>query len=347
MKKKEFLEIFKIYHLIKFSQEYLIEIYHPEDKMRCPIHFCLGQEALASCASLFLKKNDYVLSHHRSHGYYLAKKSPLQQMISEFYGKKNGSNFGLAGSQELSYSKNNFHSGTILSGMFSIALGTSYAQKLKKNKDLTMTIIGDGGMEEGIVYETLNLASLHSLPIIFICENNRFSVHTNIKTRTKSMNFEKKVKSFNIKYLKVNDYKIEKIYKKINNAFSDVRKNSRPIFVEIDTMRVCGHVGPENDDLEYSYRNNELSKWKNKNTFKEMKKRLINLFGLKKINQVEKANESKVISAVNFARKQKSISFEKSLNVNFVKSFSKTIKKFSVPNKLFDSDQEDTKLAPY
>ena len=70
--------------------------------MKCPIHFCKGQEALAACLSLFLKKNDYVLSHHRSHGYYIAKKSPIDKMVAEFRGKNTGSNEGLAGSQELS-----------------------------------------------------------------------------------------------------------------------------------------------------------------------------------------------------------------------------------------------------
>ena len=181
MHKNQLIKLYKIFHLIRFSQEYLIKIYHPEDKMRCPIHFCLGQEALAACSSFFLHQNDFVLSHHRSHGYYLAKKCPINDMISEFYGKKNGSNSGLAGSQELSFTKNNFYSGTILSGMFSIALGTAYSQKKNNTKNITMTIIGDGGMEEGIAYETLNLASLHSLPILFVCENNKYSVHTNIK----------------------------------------------------------------------------------------------------------------------------------------------------------------------
>ena len=111
-------------------------------------------------------------------------------MIAEFYGKKSGSNAGLAGSQELSYSKNNFFSGTILSGMFSIALGTAFAQKKQNSKNITATIIGDGGMEEGIVYETLNLASLKSLPILFVCENNRYSVHTHISERTLKFNFK-------------------------------------------------------------------------------------------------------------------------------------------------------------
>jgi TPP-dependent pyruvate/acetoin dehydrogenase alpha subunit len=347
MNKNKLLEIYKNFHLIRFSQQYLMEIYHPENKMRCPIHFCLGQEALASCASILLKKNDFILSHHRSHGYYLAKKSPINKMISEFYGKAEGSNFGLAGSQELSYSKNNFHSGTILSGMFSIALGTSFAQKINKTNDITMTIIGDGGMEEGIVYETLNLASLHSLPIIFICENNQYSVHTNMKDRTKSKNFEKKVKSFDVEYLRINDYRIENIYQKIEKIFFKVRKKSKPIFVEIDTMRTCGHVGPENDDKEFNYRNAELSKWKNKDTAKQFKKSLLKFFSEKLINNIEKKNEKIVKFAVKKAREQKHISFNKSLEVNFIKSYSKIIKKFSKPKTLFDKGQLDTKLAPY
>ncbi len=347
MNKFQLLKIYRTYHLIKFSQEYLISIYHPEDLMRCPIHFCLGQEALASCASLFLKKKDYVLSHHRSHGYYLAKQSPIEKMISEFYGKKDGSNFGLAGSQELSYSKTNFYSGTILSGMFSIALGTSFAQKFNRTNDITMTIIGDGGMEEGIVYETLNLASFHSLPIIFICENNNFSVHTNIKERTNSKNFKQKVKSFGIDYIKIQDYKIEKIFDAIQKAFIKIRKKSKPIFIEIDTMRICGHVGPENDDQEFNYRNSELSKWKNKNTFKDMKLKLTKLFNEKTIKKIEKLNEKKVKLSVIKAKKQKSLSFKESLSLNFIKSYSKIIKKFSNPKRIFEKGQSDTKLAPY
>ena len=347
MNKNQLLHVYKIYHQIKFSQEYLIKIYHPEDKMRCPIHFCLGQEALASCASLFLKKNDYVLSHHRSHGYYLAKKSPLNKMISEFYGTKNGSNFGLAGSQELSYSKNNFYSGTILSGMFAIALGTSFAQKMKNKKDITMTIIGDGGMEEGIVYETLNLASLHSLPIIFICENNNFSVHTNIKHRTKSKNFKDKVESFNIDYIRITDYHINSIFEVVKKAFSKTRNKKKPIFIEIDTMRTCGHVGPENDDLEFNYRSKELHSWKKKDTFKNMRLQLLKFFDEKIINKIDTINENNIKLFVNQARKQKNIDFKKSLEMNFIKSYSKIIKNFSKPKKIFDIGQKDTQLKPY
>ena len=147
--------------------------------------------------------------------------------------------------------------------------GVLFVKHKQNSKNITAAIIGDGGMEEGIVYETLNLASLHKLPIVFICENNNYSVHTNIKTRTKTSNFKNKVKSFDIDYIKISDYKIDKIFNKVNQAFSIVRKKRKPIFIEFDTMRTCSHVGPESDDKEYNYRNRDLLLWKKKNTYKD------------------------------------------------------------------------------
>ena len=344
---KQKLDLYRIFHLIKFSQEYLINIYHPEDKMRCPIHFCLGQEVLAACLYFFLEKKDYLLSHHRSHGYYLAKKCPLDKMIAEFYGKASGSNAGLTGSQELSYPRNYFFSGTILSGMFSIALGTSFSQKISNKKNISVTIIGDGGMEEGIVYETLNLASLKSLPILFICENNRYSVQTNISQRTVTSNFKNKAEAFGIKYLRISEFKPEKIFNKVKETIYYVRNKRKPIFIEFDTMRTCGHVGPEDDDKEFNYRNKDLLRWRKKDSFKILQSEILKNITLDKVNKIKRLNENKVIQAVIKARKDKFLSYKKSIKFNFIKSYSKIIKKFSKPSTNFGEDQKETKLNPY
>ena len=103
-------------------------------------------------------------------------------MVAEFYGKKNGSNGGLAGSQELSDPDTSFYSGTILSGALAMGVGDAFAKKYKNKNFLNVSVIGDGGMEEGIVIESINMASLYNLPVIFICENNIYSTHTHIKT---------------------------------------------------------------------------------------------------------------------------------------------------------------------
>jgi TPP-dependent pyruvate/acetoin dehydrogenase alpha subunit len=345
--KKHELKVLETIYKIQYSQKHLMEIYHPEDLMRCPIHFCLGQELLAASLSPFLRKSDYILSHHRSHGYYIAKGCPVDGMVSEFYGKEGGSNYGLAGSQELSYSKLNFFSGTILSGMFSIALGTAFSQKTSKNKDISITVIGDGGMEEGICYETLNLASLHKLPILFICENNRTSVHTGIKDRTLSSNFKKKVKSFDIEYLHIKSDNLENIFDDISKCVNKVRDKCMPIFVEFETFRISGHVGPENDDEEFHYRDKDLEKWKNSNIFldhiEKIKDKKKQNYLNKKFTTIEKNIKQSVIKA----KKEKEMSFDKSMKLNFIKSFSKKINKFSTPKKNFFGGQKETKLLPY
>tara|TARA_B100001057_G_C22767302_1_gene918183 strand:+ start:246 stop:1304 length:1059 start_codon:yes stop_codon:yes gene_type:complete len=339
-------KILETIYKIQFSQKYLMDIYHPEDLMRCPIHFCLGQELLASCLSPFLRKKDYILSHHRSHAYYLSKGCPLDGMVSEFYGKKSGSNFGLAGSQELSFSKLNFYSGTILSGMFSIALGTSFSQKFLKSKNISITVIGDGGMEEGIVYETLNLASLHKLPILFICENNRFSVHTRMKERTLSTKFKNKIEAFDIEYHHIKSNNLKDIFDNIHRCVQSVRSKSKPIFVEFETFRIAGHVGPENDDEEFHYRDDDIVRWKNKDLFQDHLSKI--KFKDKKILQQKfKKIEKDVKQSVIKAKKDKFLSFEESKKLNFVKSFSKKIKKFDNQKINFYGGQQETKLKPY
>ena len=229
MKLKDKLKIYYHLLLIRSVEEAIVERYHPADKMRCPIHMCVGQELAPSVLNLFLKPEDGLWSHHRSHGYYLAKGGSLTGMISEFYGKKNGANGGLAGSQELSSAKDNFYSGTILSGAFAMSAGSAFASNYLNDDYVTVAIIGDGGMEEGIVFETINLAAKKGLPILFICENNNYSIFTPLKERTNSQDLHLKVKEFGIETMKI----------KSNNVFeiSDVSINWTPDKVLISISR--------------------------------------------------------------------------------------------------------------
>ena len=214
-------------------------------------------------------------------------------------------------------------------------------------KNITTTIIGDGGMEEGICYETLNLASLKSLPILFICENNNYSVHTSIKKRTLTYNFKKKVESFNIEYLKISDHRPENIYKIVEKVVKKIRQKSKPIFIEFDTMRTCGHVGPEDDDKEYNYRKKDLDKWKGKDPVKWLRKELLKNNQEKNIFKIEKTNKALLEKALKKARSEDFLSYRKSLKFNFIKSYSKLVKKFSKPKINFGHEQKITKLNPY
>src|SRR5436190_4350606 len=107
-------DLYRFMLRLRLCEEALAREYHPADEMRCPVHFCVGQEAVPAALSLLLKDEDYLYCHHRSHGYYLAKKAPMPALFAELYGKSTGANAGLAGSQDISYAQNRFFSGAIL-----------------------------------------------------------------------------------------------------------------------------------------------------------------------------------------------------------------------------------------
>src|SRR6266850_4510653 len=128
---------------LRQCEEALAREYHPADEMRCPVHFCVGQEAVPAALALLLKDEDYLYCHHRSHGYYLAKKAPMPALFAELYGKSTGANAGLAGSQDISYAQNRFFSGAILAGATAIAAGTALALQIAKSGHVAVAGFGE------------------------------------------------------------------------------------------------------------------------------------------------------------------------------------------------------------
>tara|TARA_B100001063_G_C16775738_1_gene565126 strand:+ start:3288 stop:4331 length:1044 start_codon:yes stop_codon:yes gene_type:complete len=342
------LNLYKNLYLIRRTQEQISKNYHPEDKMRCPIHLCFGQEFMPSVLGLFLKKDDAIYSHHRSHGYFLAKGGSVKEMICEFYGKANGTNGGLAGSQELSCSKINFNSGTILSGAFAMAVGDAYAKKINKKNSITVTVIGDGGMEEGIVYESLNLAALKEVPVLFICENNLYSTHTRVTERVSKNNISSKVKQFGLRTLKLNNGNYHDHITKIKKEVDFVRKNKKPSFIEIDTYRLGPHVGPEDDD-HFKFRPSiEKNKWQKKDPLIHYRKLLLKQNkNQKKIIELEKKINDKVNEAFKFAKSSKYPKLNSALSKNYSNTFSKVVKNFFDNQADFSTIQEKHLPKPY
>src|SRR5258706_1576142 len=136
-------------------EESLLQEYHPADEMRCPIHFCIGQESVPAALSLLMEPEDYLFSHHRSHGYYFAKGAPLGELFAEIYGKDTGANGGHAGSQDISHHESRFYSGAILSGAVSIAVGAAYGLQLKNTRQIAISGFGEGATDEGAFWEAM------------------------------------------------------------------------------------------------------------------------------------------------------------------------------------------------
>lgn len=338
MNKSKLLKIYKNFLKIRLCQEKIVEKYHPEDKMKCPMHLCIGQELTPSILGYYLNKNDSIFSHHRSHGYFLANNGSMKEMIAEFYGKETGTNGGLAGSQELSCTKTNFYSGTILSGAFAMAVGDAYAKISNKSNNISIAVIGDGGMEEGITFEAINLAHLMKLPVLFICENNKYSTHTNIKERTKTFFVSDKIRGFGIKTILVKKQSLNKIDLQIENIIKNMRKDKKPVFIEILTYRFNGHVGPEGDD-HFNYRpKKEINYWKNNDPLPKIEKKINSQ---KIVNKYRNEITKEINSSFDFAEKSRLA--KKWKQYNFNNSYSKVVKSFYKKKLFFSSSQEEHK----
>lgn len=242
------MELYRSMRRIRRVEEALIAEYHPADEMRCPIHFCVGQEATPAVLGLKMSPEDIVGSHYRSHGYYLAKGAPLAGMVAEFYGRQSGSNGGIGGSMELAHHDSQFYSGAIVGGSTGLAVGSAFAQKYLGQAGITISVFGDGAMDEGVVYEAINLAVIKELPVLFICENNKYAVYAPLSARTRAPDLARRAAAFGIESIRLEDGDPEGLYLRLSPIVDRVRAQRKPFFVEVDTYRYCGHVGPEGDD---------------------------------------------------------------------------------------------------
>ena len=240
----------------------LIEEYHPDDQMRCPVHFCVGQEAAPAALSALLTPEDYLFSHHRSHGYYLAKGAPMDPLFAELYGRSNGSNGGIAGSQDISFPSMNFYSGAILSGATAISVGSGLAMQLKGLPQVVVAGFGEGASDEGAFWEAMNYAALRKLPLVFVCENNLYATYSHQLKRHPADNLTQRVAAFGIESQSLFGNDVAAVYRALDGAIRRAKSGNGPSFIECYTYRWYGHVGPEDDDvLEYRPRE-ERQFWK-------------------------------------------------------------------------------------
>ena len=247
---------------LRRCEEALAQEYHPADEMRCPVHFCIGQEAVPAALNALLTRDDYLFSHHRSHGYYLAKGGVMPAMFAELYGKETGANGGRAGSQDISSSSLNFHSGAILAGATAIAVGTALGLRLKGTKRAVVAGFGESATDEGIFWESVGYAGLHKLPVVFVCENNNYSVFSPQLKRQADDNISERVAAFGVKSVPLFGNDVIRVHETLKSAVVDAREGRGPSFVEAYTYRWSGHYGPASDDLVGYRSEDELNAWK-------------------------------------------------------------------------------------
>ena len=241
---------------------------HPKQLMRCPLHLSLGQEAIGIGATHHLRKDDSVFSTHRNHAHYVGKNGDINKFVLEIHGKIGGCMDGRGGSMHSMDKDVNFMSIPIVGSAIALAAGVALRNKIDGNGNIVMVFFGDASVEEGIFAETMNFASLMQLPIIFVCEDNSYSVDTHINKRQPDCRPLSAVGLSHGFYpchidMTYNVFDIADIFK---GLIENTRYNN-PVFVVCDTQRSCVHCGI---DEEFKLKNDPMTALEEKFTFAQI-----------------------------------------------------------------------------
>ncbi len=229
---------------------------------RCPCHLYIGQEAIAAGVCAALERDDTVWGGHRSHGHYLAKGGPLEALFAEILGKTTGCSGGRGGSMHLLAEEQGIL-GTvpIVAGTVPLAVGAAMAYKMRKEARVAVAFFGDGTVEEGHVHESMNLAALYRLPVVFICENNLYSSHQHWTERRVADNLDRAGEFHSIPGGRVDGNDVEIVHGAAGAAVARARGGHGPSFLECRTFRWRGHVGASFDLDVGVKRREELPEW--------------------------------------------------------------------------------------
>ena len=260
------MDISKLYHQmlrIRAVEEAIAALYS-EQQMRCPVHLSIGQEAVAAGSCAAVEQTDYAMSGHRSHAHYLAKGGSLRAMMAEIYGKAAGCCGGKGGSMHLVDLAAGFLGAVpIVGSTIPIAVGTAFASKARGESRVTLSFFGEGATEEGVFHESINFASLKKLPVVFVCENNFYSVYSPLSVRQPAQRevFQQAI-GHGVEAHQADGNSVEEVFRLTRNAVEKARAGDGPTFLEFKTYRWREHCGPSFDN-HIGYRTpEEYESWK-------------------------------------------------------------------------------------
>ncbi len=246
---------------IRMVEERIIKLY-PSDKIQSPVHLSIGQEAVAVGACKSLTATDLVFGTYRSHAFYLAKGGNMPQMFAELFGKSTGCCGGKGGSMHLAAPEVGLMGASaVVASTIPHAVGAALAAKRLGKPQVVVAVFGDGAMDEGVYHESLNFAALHSVPVIFLVENNSLAVHSFIQSRH-AFSTIPHAQAYGLRARRIDEgYDFVRIAEVFSDVVAEVRTTRVPQLVEIRTFRFKEHVGV-GDDYDSGYRDRrELVEW--------------------------------------------------------------------------------------
>lgn len=298
------IELYACMQRIRLVEE-AISTRYVEQEMRCPVHLSIGQEAAAAGVCLALETRDKVFSTHRSHAHYLSKGGDLRKMLAEIYGKATGCIGGRGGSMHImDLDVNMVASIPIVGSCIPLAVGSALADSLDGRDNVSIAYLGDASVEEGVFHESANFAKLRDLPVLFVCENNLYSVYTQLHERQPDRPITSLAEAHGIPTYHCDGNDVEEVYRSTLNALKNARSNKGPSFLLLDTYRWLEHCGP-NFDNDIGYRTEaEFRIWKNRDPVILYKKNLLKKGILTEEGNVELKCEiqKEITAAFDFAK---------------------------------------------
>ena len=270
-------------------------------KVHGTMHLSIGQEAVAVGAMACLRPDDYILSTHRGHGHCIARGADPKLMMAEFMGKETGYCRGRGGSMHIADPEmGNLGANGVVGGGISIAMGVALAVSLRKTDQVVLGFFGDGAANLGIFHESLNMASIWHLPVVYICENNQYGMSMSVKRALSVENVADRAVAYNMPGTIVDGNDVLAVYKTIREAVSRARQGDGPSLIEAKTYRWKGHS--KSDQERYRTRE-EVNEWKQKCPIKRFSAQLIakGILTLEAAKQMEAEVHEEIQAALEFA----------------------------------------------
>lgn len=290
---------------IRRVEEKIVELY-PEQEMRCPVHLSIGQEAVATGVCAALTPTDAVFSGHRAHGHYLAAGGNLKAFWAEMYGKATGCCRGKGGSMHLVDLEVGFIGSTpIVGGTIPVAVGAAFGAVMQGLNKVVIIFLGEGAAEEGVFHESANFAVLKNLPIVFVCENNFYSVYTPLAERQPTgREVYTLAQGYGLPSFQADGNDVEQVYQLANEAVQRAKTGAGPTFLEFKTYRWREHCGT-NYDNHIGYRTEEEFKhWKALCPIERTQTQLLEqgILITAELEKMEAAISAELAEAVSFAK---------------------------------------------
>ncbi|MTV49690.1 thiamine pyrophosphate-dependent dehydrogenase E1 component subunit alpha [Heliobacillus mobilis] len=297
------LHLYKHLYLVRNAEEAIRKHYH-EDEMKTPVHLSIGSEAISVGVCQAMQPQDQALATFRNHAVYLTKTGETDRFFAELYGKSTGVAKGKSGSMHLSAMDNGMICATaIVASGIPVAVGAALANKMQKNGKVVAVFFGDGATEEGVFWESLNIACLMKLPILFVCEDNELAVHAPNEVRKGYRSLTAIARQYRCHVFSDDTTDVEAIYHLTQEALYQMAETEMPCLIDLKYYRYLEHVGV-NEDFNAGYRSRaDYERWLKQDPVIIQREKLLSLgCSESEIRELERLIDGQIESSLAYAK---------------------------------------------